>query len=159
LANRNKCTGFRLRGNPQGVYLYGWLRGHYNHFTLLTAFHRAYLMVARVPSGQASASGVVSSFGPSGLPPSSSRCQLCDASVSMNSRGLRWDPILVVLLEIVRCEGSYVNQFMRRLTAPGGTREASICSFWHVPSPIKRGLFRMSTPGGLRLEACGLCPQ
>jgi hypothetical protein len=46
------------------------------------------------------------------------------ASISMNSRDLRWDPMLVVLLEIMRCKGSYMSHCMQRLTVPGGAKGA-----------------------------------
>jgi hypothetical protein len=44
------------------------------------------------------------------------------ASISMNTRGLRYDPVLVALSGIMRYEGSFVSQCMRRLTMPDGTK-------------------------------------
>jgi hypothetical protein len=64
--------------------------------------------------------------------------------------------MLVVLLEIIRCEGSFVSQCMQRLTAPDGTKGPLAPSFRPVPSQKQWSSMHMVTLGafGVRPPAC-----
>jgi hypothetical protein len=115
-------------------------QGHYSHFTLPTTLHRAYHMATCVPYDQPSVRHASPIFGPSRpLLPSSSR---------LLNDGLCSDLVLIILSAIIRYEGLFVSQCIRRLIALDGVEGPSAHNFWHASFQIRWSSMHVMTSGG-----------